>query len=175
MHIPKEQRVPLTLNVYGYWQTEPYEPPEVEDVGCWSTCRDYRFVKLLDISLGSHSAQRSRQYLYVPGVHAAQGLRAFASAGHLSDRSQTRSGSGSGHRRVGVQRRREPSHVSDALVPVVVDSSASASMDAWCSKETLKYSSVLGRKHRRRRPNEKRMYATLLLSCTYAISARFRR
>ncbi|KAH7729559.1 DNA repair protein Rad4 containing protein [Aphelenchoides avenae] len=29
MNIPKEQRVPLTLNVYGYWQTEPYEPPEV--------------------------------------------------------------------------------------------------------------------------------------------------
>ena len=30
--IPKEKRVPLTLDVYGYWQTEPYIAPEVVDV-----------------------------------------------------------------------------------------------------------------------------------------------
>uniref|UniRef100_A0A914EAE3 Uncharacterized protein n=1 Tax=Acrobeloides nanus TaxID=290746 RepID=A0A914EAE3_9BILA len=29
--IPKEKRVPLTLDVYGFWQTEPYIPPEVVD------------------------------------------------------------------------------------------------------------------------------------------------
>lgn len=29
MAIPKEKRVPLSLDVYGYWQTMPYVPPKV--------------------------------------------------------------------------------------------------------------------------------------------------
>lgn len=29
--VPEEMRVPRTLDLYGYWQTEPYVPPEVVD------------------------------------------------------------------------------------------------------------------------------------------------
>ncbi|KAI1724996.1 rad4 beta-hairpin domain 3 domain-containing protein [Ditylenchus destructor] len=31
LNVPKEQRESLSLNVYGYWQTEPYVPDEVID------------------------------------------------------------------------------------------------------------------------------------------------
>uniref|UniRef100_A0A914HIM9 Uncharacterized protein n=1 Tax=Globodera rostochiensis TaxID=31243 RepID=A0A914HIM9_GLORO len=29
LNVPKEKREPLTLDLFGYWQTEPYVPPEV--------------------------------------------------------------------------------------------------------------------------------------------------
>lgn len=32
MNVPKELRTPLTLDVFGRWQTEPYVPPQVVDV-----------------------------------------------------------------------------------------------------------------------------------------------
>ena len=33
--IPKEQREEKWLDVFGYWQTEPFRPPKVENVsGC---------------------------------------------------------------------------------------------------------------------------------------------
>ena len=33
MKVPKEMRTPLTLDLYGYWQTETYVPPKVVNVG----------------------------------------------------------------------------------------------------------------------------------------------
>lgn len=55
LNVPKEQRTPLSLNVYGYWQTEPYFPGSVVDVffGYFfiiSICIVFR-VKYLGMSL----------------------------------------------------------------------------------------------------------------------------
>jgi hypothetical protein len=50
LNVPREHRAPLTLEVFGYWQTEPYVPPEIVDV---SDCQKLIAIYFITIYVAS--------------------------------------------------------------------------------------------------------------------------
>lgn len=74
--VPPELRGERTLELYGYWQTEPYVPPKVVDVSLrlpeHSGISGSKFLPFYTLPIaGSYTAQRIWKHLHVQEEHVA--------------------------------------------------------------------------------------------------------